>query len=476
MNGNLRDAVGKLDDFLIAEADEQSAAEYFAKKRRAFFLRAAGVAACFLLCVCLCIPLLFPPLQEGHGGSEGDSFPESPSAPHSGVGDSFSNSFGTITLEESTENTVTLLFDKSTDDEYYILFTGFISGQDGVRTDFYACTYPEYRGKGELIEGALRLTVNGGPVQELPFAAGEYEIVVDFSALFAANRTVYSLFEVGNMGVFDRSSVTDNCTLPNLSLSHFYAFSDTVVLCLHIDHWIQNADTYVQKLYIQDKNNEIARAFAFGRELQKTRVGEEEYFLLDTSLADSNYQLDIYLTLEYAAGTFGKEEMRSVRLDAFLNGTEQGGTLRFLWQADNLSEPVLVLSDLQELAKYGTFLLPSQFPCEATLVNQVLFFPQSGTFSVDYKAEQTRWDGYGFSVWTKTRDGVYGYENKESFSWEGTDYTVYYTDSGSEFPPVLIVYRYNSLYYQVTVDIQRAFDVEEFIKGFALSGGSMENS
>ena len=41
MNGNLRDAVGKLDDFLIAEADEQSAAEYFAKKRRAFFLRAA---------------------------------------------------------------------------------------------------------------------------------------------------------------------------------------------------------------------------------------------------------------------------------------------------------------------------------------------------------------------------------------------------------------------------------------------------
>ena len=121
-------------------------------------------------------------------------------------------------------------------------------------------------------------------------------------------------------------------------------------------------------------------------------------------------------------------------------------------------------------------MLPSQFPCEATLVNQVLFFPQSGTFSVDYKAEQTRWDGYGFSVWTKTRDGVYGYENKESFSWEGTDYTVYYTDSGSEFPPVLIVYRYNSLYYQVTVDIQRAFNVEEFIKGFALSGGSMENS
>ena len=336
--------------------------------------------------------------------------------------------------------------------------------------------FPEAKGKGELIEGALRLTVNGGPVQELPFAAGEYEIVVDFSALFAKNRTVYSLFEVGNMGVFDRSSVTENCTLPNLSLSHFYAFSDTVVLCLHIDHWIQNADTYVQKLYIQDKNNEIARAFAFGRELQKARVGEEEYFLLDTSLADSNYQLDIYLTLEYAAGTFGKEEMRSVRLDAFLNGTEQGGTLRFLWQADNLSEPVLVLSDLQELAKYGTFLLPSQFPCEATLVNQVLFFPQSGTFSVDYKAEQTRWDGYGFSVWTKTRDGVYGYENKESFSWEGTDYTVYYTDSGSEFPPVLIVYRYNCLYYQVTVDIQRAFNVEEFIKGFALSGGSIKNS
>ena len=29
MNGNLRDAVGKLDDFLIAEADEQSAAAWF---------------------------------------------------------------------------------------------------------------------------------------------------------------------------------------------------------------------------------------------------------------------------------------------------------------------------------------------------------------------------------------------------------------------------------------------------------------
>lgn len=465
MNPKILDTIGSLDESIIHEAEETAAEKYFAHKKRNHYMRLISVAACFVICFCLCLPILLSGLanSDAPDGREGD-----PSISSEGIGGGFSNQCGTVTFEESTDETVTLLFEKNSNDSFYVLFTGYKQGADGVRSDFYACTDLSYQGNGINCNASLKITINGESAEDLPIEAGYYKIIIDFSDLLREDFVLYPEFTVSGMGKFDRSTVSKNSTFQNLSVYDYACFANTVVLCLQIDKWVQNADSYVQKLYFYGED--IVGASAFGRELAKVWFEEKEYYVLDTTSPNSNYKLDIYITIEYAANTFRGTKLRSMKLDAFLNGTsrENFGSLRFLYNAENVSEPLLVLSDLQELTQYGEFWIPSVFPCEATLVNQVLWYPQTETFSLDYKAEEVRWPEYGISVFVTKEKGFYGEQNKESFSWEGMNYTIYYSESGSKYPPIYIAYEYKDLYYQVSVDIQREFDVKEFIKGFSL--------
>lgn len=484
MNPKMLNAVGILDESIIHEAEERAAEKYFKKKKRNRYILRLSMAASFVLCFCLCLPILLSgPARSSDPDGEND-----PSLSSKGVGGSYSNAYGTVTFESVSNDVVSLLCDKKTDDAFYVVFYGYDMNEENgeqVQTDFYACTDPEYEdGYGVKKEGALSIKVNGAEAELLPAAAGNYRIEIDFSKLTGETSFVYPEFTVSGMGDFSMDRVDKSSTAENtyVYLKTVFADStkncDTVIMELNVNERMSEPDRYIKQLYICDSDGTLENMSAFGEQLSAAKIAGKEYFVLDLSLIEAEYRTTIYLQLEYSFGTFTNTAVRSCKLDVLLNGTDEScrGEFWLLYDAKEQNRRLELFSEIEMLARHRQIAVPASFPCEVSLIRQILFEP-SGMFLYEYKVPGDRDLIYGITISSMNQE-LYDSWLK---SWQGAALLPDYTANGIEFrfselatdsryPAYDIVYEYQNNYYRADVVLPLEFGLEEFLSGFAVLG------
>ena len=200
----LSEAMGFLDDDLIAEAHGEAVGKSLDVILRQKLMKNIGLVACIVL-LTICIPRFAqlnyleadgntatPPQNEAVGNSKEDfegvwdgandvlsgntyGDPEQ----FNGVGCVVQGTYGSLSFVSMTDSTITLRMTLTQDAKtpIYIYFYDYA----GVN----ATTQPNYTNNGVVIRGGrLKVTVNGEAIDDsLPTTAGTYDIVVDFSSL-----------------------------------------------------------------------------------------------------------------------------------------------------------------------------------------------------------------------------------------------------------------------------------------------------
>ena len=480
MNPKMLNAVGILDESIIHEAEEKAAERYFKRKKRNRYIRLVTVAASFALCLCLFLPVLLV------GPANSSDSADDPSLSSKGVGGSYSNAYGTVKFESVSNDAVSLLFDKETDDAFYVVFYGYDMNEENgeqVQTDFYACTDPEYEdGYGVKKEGALSIKVNGAETELLPAAAGNYRIEIDFSKLTGETSFVYPEFTVSGMGDFSMDRVEKSSTAENtyVYLKTVFADStkncDTVIMELNVNERMSEPDRYIKQLYICDSDGTLENMSAFGEQLSAAKIAGKEYFVLDLSLIEAEYRTTIYLQLEYSFGTFTNTAVRSCKLDVLLNGTDEScrGEFWLLYDAKEQNRRLELFSEIEMLARHRQIAVPASFPCEVSLIRQILFEP-SGMFLYEYKVPGDRDLIYGITVSSMNQEQYESWfslagETSPQYAANGIAFWLSELAADSRYPAYDIVYEYQNNYYRADVVLPLEFELEEFLSGFAVLG------
>ncbi len=489
MNPKTLQAIGKLEEWIVHEAEEAQAEQYFVKRKRNFYMRLVSAAASFVLCLCIVLPVLIFALTPVASPEKGDMFPNDASPASKGIGGTYTNEYGTVTFESVADNAVTLLFDKETNDAFYVLFYGYETTEENgkqIQTDFYACTDPDYEGwYGVKKEGALSIKINGAEAESLPTAAGEYRIEIDFSKLLGESSVVYSDFTVSEMGDFSMAGVDTSSTLENTYVYLKSAFADStkncdiVLLEFNVNERISAPDQYIKQLYVCGADGALENVSAFGERLSAVQIAGKEYFVLDLSSIEAEYRTKLYLRLEYTFGTFTNAAVRSGKLDVLLNGTDEfcGGEVRFLYDASKQSQRLELLPSIEALAQYRQIAVPASFPCEVSLIRQILFKPETGEFSYEYKVPQERDLTYYITVSSMNQEQYeswFSLAGETSPQYEANGIAFWFSElaTDSRYPAYDIVYGYQNNYYRADVVLPLEFALEEFLSGFVVSGNS----
>ena len=480
MNPKMLNAVGILDESIIHEAEEKAAERYFKRKKRNRYIRLVTVAASFALCLCLFLPVLLV------GPANSSDSADDPSLSSKGVGGSYSNAYGTVKFESVSNDAVSLLFDKETDDAFYVVFYGYDMNEENgeqVQTDFYACTDPEYEdGYSVKKKGALSIKVNGAETELLPAAAGNYRIEIDFSKLTGETSFVYPEFTVSGMGDFSMDRVEKSSTAENtyVYLKTVFADStkncDTVIMELNVNERMSEPDRYIKQLYICDSDGTLENMSAFGEQLSAAKIAGKEYFVLDLSLIEAECRTTIYLQLEYSFGTFTNTAVRSCKLDVLLNGTDEScrGEFWLLYDAKEQNRRLELFSEIEMLARHRQIAVPASFPCEVSLIRQILFEP-SGMFLYEYKVPGDRDLIYGITVSSMNQEQYESWfslagETSPQYAANGIAFWLSELAADSRYPAYDIVYEYQNNYYRADVVLPLEFELEEFLSGFAVLG------
>ena len=481
MNPKMLNAVGILDESIIHEAEEKAAERYFKRKKRNRYIRLVTVAASFALCLCLFLPVLLV------GPANSSDSADDPSLSSKGVGGSYSNAYGTVKFESVSNDAVSLLFDKETDDAFYVVFYGYDMNEENgeqVQTDFYACTDPEYEdGYGVKKEGALSIKVNGAETELLPAAAGNYRIEIDFSKLTGETSFVYPEFTVSGMGDFSMDRVEKSSTAENtyVYLKTVFADStkncDTVIMELNVNERMSEPDRYIKQLYICDSDGTLENMSAFGEQLSAAKIAGKEYFVLDLSLIEAEYRTKIYLQLEYSFGTFTNTAVRSCKLDVLLNGTDEScrGEFWLLYDAKEQNRRLELFSEIEMLARHRQIAVPASFPCEVGLIKQILYEPDTGEFTYSYKVTGDKELKYGITVSSMNQEQYESWfslagETSPQYAANGIAFWLSELAADSRYPAYDIVYEYQNNYYRADVVLPLEFELEEFLSGFAVLG------
>ena len=481
MNPKMLNAVGILDESIIHEAEEKAAERYFKRKKRNRYIRLVTVAASFALCLCLFLPVLLV------GPANSSDSADDPSLSSKGVGGSYSNAYGTVKFESVSNDAVSLLFDKETDDAFYVVFYGYDMNEENgeqVQTDFYACTDPEYEdGYGVKKEGALSIKVNGAETELLPAAAGNYRIEIDFSKLTGETSFVYPEFTVSGMGDFSMDRVEKSSTAENtyVYLKTVFADStkncDTVIMELNVNERMSEPDRYIKQLYICDSDGTLENMSAFGEQLSAAKIAGKEYFVLDLSLIEAEYRTTIYLQLEYSFGTFTNTAVRSCKLDVLLNGTDEScrGEFWLLYDAKEQNRRLELFSEIEMLARHRQIAVPASFPCEVGLIKQILYEPDTGEFTYSYKVTGDKELQYGITVSSMNQEQYESWfslagETSPQYAANGIAFWLSELAADSRYPAYDIVYEYQNNYYRADVVLPLEFELEEFLSGFAVLG------
>ncbi len=207
------DAVGYLDVDILAQHLQQKDRLRHRPKRKTHVWKWSAIAAS--ICVVIALGALMIPYIQDIIGSE--------TLRYYYVGATVQNSAGSLTFHSvDTENhTCSFTLVKEKDSQIYFKFGGFIvteewTDEQGVgrqKVQLYDVVTPfeNYKPDNgyEVLDAELVITVNGNIVEKIPNEAGEYEITIDYGALYATLDHVDDVVEVYDFGMFKLLEVTD---------------------------------------------------------------------------------------------------------------------------------------------------------------------------------------------------------------------------------------------------------------------------
>ncbi len=197
---DLLEAIGNVDDECIIKARENS------KDGKRIWVTLGSIAACIAL-----ILTIYPFINPSKSGGNDHSPPTEGSLQQPDkmyhLNTPVTSERGTITMTEYNlkDKTVTFVFDKVTDDHYGFAFDGYDTENGifyNVLTEYDYISLHPYPENAIIRYDGLLYTLNGVRVEELPFAPGNYEIVVDFGGMFEYCDKVSTRILVIGFGYF----------------------------------------------------------------------------------------------------------------------------------------------------------------------------------------------------------------------------------------------------------------------------------
>ena len=211
------DAISYLDiDILASYLKEKGRLMNKVKsKKYSSILKRSVIAACVCFALVISV-MLFPAIQ--NYVTEGETIKYYP------IGKTVENKYGALTLTESdTENKIcTFTLVKKNNTPVYFKFGGVIvedeyTDEQGeihqkIQVVDVVTSYDGYKpDKGhKVVDIDLLIIVNGEDAESIPTAPGEYEIKIDYSALYDYLTTVDDMVEVfkfGNFGLIDYNKI-----------------------------------------------------------------------------------------------------------------------------------------------------------------------------------------------------------------------------------------------------------------------------
>lgn len=200
------DAVGYLDTDILARHLKQKDRLRHKPKRKLHVWKWSAIAAS--ICAVIALGALMIPFIQDIIGSE--------TLRYYYVGATVQNSAGSLKFNsvDTEKHTCSFILVKEKDSQIYFKFGGFTvteewTDEQGVgrqKVQLYDVVTPCERYKPdngyEVLDAELIITVNGNVVEKIPNEAGEYEITIDYSALYATLDHVDDIVEVYGFGKF----------------------------------------------------------------------------------------------------------------------------------------------------------------------------------------------------------------------------------------------------------------------------------
>ncbi len=184
MNTNLMvDAVGKLDNDLLDKhfKEKEELKTKKAKQRKPAWRKwSAAVAACLCIMV-VSVGVMIPAILKEH---EPSNYGYTSEFGLYYKGDIITNEIGTMEYIEHKNNSITLVFDKKSNDNIFATLFGYSKKSSEERMIFCGTTSAETSKKNvNYIENGLLVYVDGELVSELPQAPGKYTITINYENL-----------------------------------------------------------------------------------------------------------------------------------------------------------------------------------------------------------------------------------------------------------------------------------------------------
>ncbi len=475
-----------LDDGMLEQTLNRRAALMKKPKGKRRWIRYAVLAASLLLIVGASLSL-----GRLIGGILNDPFrsntislgPSTPALKQWGIGSTVSSKkgCGTLTFLDETDTTVTLILQKTNDDELHFHMDGRVKTETITHEHhteyryrrYIATTDPElWVWKRTVLTDVLQITVNGVPSEsgQLPREEGTYTIVVDFSRFLAVDGMMVGDFRVTG---FDIMSLNGDLTVYDaLSISPQGRFCDPVekrvteILLMHLKANTEDVYRYLDTLYLTSDTDELIGVSALGRDLPAKVINGKTYYVLDTTEPNSQYGLEIYLFLHYAYNDKTVLSYPRTKLSGYLNGTGDEHAFRFLYNTHtnggSSEEWPRVYATPEDVPPNFTFVLPTVLPLKATLVNQIYCEPSENYLSLTYRTDDPYQD---FSLRVSDCDYAFGDQKTEYLTKDGITYKIVTEDAGYDYPPINILWWEYGRHYCLTVNVRQKIDPLTIIDG-----------
>ena len=475
-----------LDDGLLERALNRRAALMKKPNGKRRWIRYVALAASLFLIVGAALSL-----GRLIGGILNDPFrsntlalgPSTPAEKLWGIGSTVSSKkgYGTLTFSGETDTTVTLILQKTTDDELHFHMDGRVKTETITHEHHTEYRYRRYIATTDpdlwvwrrtVLTDVLQITVNGMPSEngQLPREAGTYTIVVDFSRFLAMDGMMVSGFRVTG---FDVMSLNGDLTVYDaLSISPQGRFFDPVgkrvteILLMRLKANTVDVYNYLETLYLASDTDDLIGVSALGRELPTEVIDGKTYFVLDTSEPNSQYGLAIYLFLHYGYDDETVSAYPRTKLSGYLNGTDEEHAFRFIYNTHtnggSSEEWPRVYATPEDVPPNFTFVLPTVLPLKANLVNQIYCEPAENYLSLTYRTDDPYQD---FSLRVSEYDYAFGDQKTEYLTKDGITYKIVTEDAGYDYPPIHILWWEYGRQYCLTVNVRQAVDPMTIIGG-----------
>ena len=390
---------------------------------------------------------------------------ETPAKERVGIGMTLSSSAGTLYYKSEDAHSVTLILEKTTDKALHLSMRfsrSYVKNESEHHTEYghtkvlYTTSHLILALNERATSKGVRILVDGKEQKKLPSKRGSYEIVLDYGML-SKDDYLLECFRLTSFDAMyygrDYNTLSPNsyCELP-----YFHGKDDlgrpVFTFKMTLRRWGEDPRNTVEQLYIDCASFPLDAITYGGRPLEKRRIGERDYFLLDFSGEELLHSLEVFLLLYFEkdaflviddrlSGSNTAYEIHRLHFPVYLNGIKEENRIDLYisarYQPEFPDEQMVYYYDLADLPWGQVYLLPTVFPEEYGKgeLFKIICYPERELVQFFYKFPEKLSYGYGCTV---TVGGEMTVDKLRRVNHSGVTFYYAFGESGTTWKPLTV--------------------------------------